>query len=186
MSASFPALRHGGRRRHRRQGLAEFYRELFGYLYRSGDEPPPMVSRTRRAGLARAHDDRQRQARHARPTGRRAAADHVAGRRPSATPCRHDRSDEVELADQRDRALSWARGCCSFDRRIRVEPLYVFADPAGHPFCIFVSPDHPGRGGSLPARASFSAKGGGRQRRALPALRHQPESLCGAAAAADA
>ncbi len=20
------------------------------------------------------------------------------------------------------------------------EPLYVFADPAGHPFCIFVSP----------------------------------------------
>ena len=23
------------------------------------------------------------------------------------------------------------------------EPLYVFADPAGHPFCIFVSPDHP-------------------------------------------
>jgi hypothetical protein len=23
------------------------------------------------------------------------------------------------------------------------EPLYVFADPAGHPLCIFVSPDHP-------------------------------------------
>jgi hypothetical protein len=22
----------------------------------------------------------------------------------------------------------------------------VFADPAGHPFCIFVSPDHPGAG----------------------------------------
>jgi hypothetical protein len=21
------------------------------------------------------------------------------------------------------------------------EPLYVFADPAGHPFCIFVAPD---------------------------------------------
>jgi hypothetical protein len=46
-----------------------------------------------------------------------------------------------DLAEQRDRAL--ALGATILDDRFDNpdEPLYVFADPAGHPFCIFVAPE---------------------------------------------
>jgi hypothetical protein len=49
--------------------------------------------------------------------------------------------DIDELARQHDRAL--ALGATELEDRSRDldEPLYVLADPAGHPFCIFVSPD---------------------------------------------
>ncbi len=52
-------------------------------------------------------------------------------------------ADIDELARQHDRAI--ALGAAELEDRSRdaAEPLYVFADPAGHPFCIFVSPDHP-------------------------------------------
>jgi len=48
-----------------------------------------------------------------------------------------------DLALQHDRAL--ALGATELEDRSgdADEPLYVLADPAGHPFCIFVSPDHP-------------------------------------------
>jgi hypothetical protein len=52
--------------------------------------------------------------------------------------------DVEELAHQRARAL--ALGATELEDRSGdpAEPLHVLADPAGHPFCIFVSPDHPG------------------------------------------
>ncbi len=52
-------------------------------------------------------------------------------------------ADIDELARQHDRAL--ALGATELEDRSgdAEEPLYVLADPAGHPFCIFVSPDHP-------------------------------------------
>jgi Glyoxalase-like domain len=52
-------------------------------------------------------------------------------------------ADIDELARQHDRAL--ALGATELEDRSADadEPLYVLADPAGHPFCIFVSPDHP-------------------------------------------
>ena len=56
--------------------LAEFYRELLGWCYRPGDEPPAAALGAR---------------------------------------LRYDRSYDPE------------------------EPLRVYADPAGHPFCIFVA-----------------------------------------------
>ena len=52
-------------------------------------------------------------------------------------------ADIVELAVQRDRALSLGAKVLEDRSADPAEPLYVFADPAGHPFCIFVSPDHP-------------------------------------------
>ena len=52
--------------------------------------------------------------------------------------------DADALTAQRDRVLALG-GRLLLDRFADPdEPLYVFADPAGHPFCIFVSPDHPG------------------------------------------
>ena len=53
-------------------------------------------------------------------------------------------ADVGELAVQRDRALSLGAKILLDRSADADEPLYVFGDPAGHPFCIFVSPDHPG------------------------------------------
>jgi hypothetical protein len=53
-------------------------------------------------------------------------------------------ADEAQLAVQRDRALSLGATLLLDRSDDPQEALYVFADPAGHPFCIFVSPDHPG------------------------------------------
>ncbi len=49
-----------------------------------------------------------------------------------------------ELAAQHERATALGATVLADRSADPDEPLYVFADPAGHPFCIFVSPDHPG------------------------------------------
>jgi hypothetical protein len=47
--------------------------------------------------------------------------------------------DVASLEGQRQRALALG-GALLLDRSDdEDEPLYVFADPSGHPFCIFVS-----------------------------------------------
>jgi catechol 2,3-dioxygenase-like lactoylglutathione lyase family enzyme len=118
--------------------LAEFYRRMFGLSYRPGDEPP-----------AGGEPDEQGEdwlvLRN--PGGVQLAFQQTDGVRPSSWP-----DDEVpqmahldtkvssvaELQAQRERAL--ALGATQiFDRSDDAdEPLYVFADPAGHPFCVFV------------------------------------------------
>lgn len=121
------------------RSLAEFYRQLLGLAYRPGDEAPP-------AGV----DD---------PNGRdwlvlrggdevSVAFQQVAVLPPATWPeGQHPQMlhldltvpDAETLTRQRARAtalgarLLWDR----FDDPD--EPLYVFADPAGHPFCIFVA-----------------------------------------------
>ena len=44
-----------------------------------------------------------------------------------------------ELATQRDRALALGARILHDRSDDQEEPLYVFADPEGHPFCIFVA-----------------------------------------------
>jgi hypothetical protein len=44
-----------------------------------------------------------------------------------------------DLEQQRDRAESFGARLLVDDSQDSDEPLYVFADPAGHPFCIFVA-----------------------------------------------
>lgn len=121
------------------RALAEFYRQLFGLSYRPGDEPPP-------AG----EDD---------PNGRDwlvlrneggvpLAFQQVEDLPPSTWPepgipqqLHLDTTvpDVAALAEARDRALELG-ATLRFDRSDDPhEPLYVFADPAGHPFCVFVS-----------------------------------------------
>jgi hypothetical protein len=118
--------------------LAEFYRQMFGLSYRPGDEPP-----------AEGEPDEQGEdwlVLH-NPGGVQLAFQQTDGVRPSSWP-----DDEVpqmahldtrvssvaDLEAQRERAL--ALGATQiFDRSDDAdEPLYVFADPAGHPFCVFV------------------------------------------------
>ena len=126
------------------RAVAEFYRELLGYAYRPGDEAPP-PGRPDPCGedwLVLVD-----------PVGAaRLAVQHVAELPVSTWPdpevpqqLHLDLTvpDGDELAVQRDRALALGATVLQDRSTDPDEPLYVFADPAGHPFCIFVSPDHP-------------------------------------------
>lgn len=118
------------------RGLAEFYRELLGLAYRPGDEQ----------------------------TGDAAAADDWLVLKPSAgAGLAFQQVDELaestwpddgvpqqlhldmtvptkpELDEQHERVLALG-GRLLYDRsEDPEEPLRVYADPAGHPFCIFVA-----------------------------------------------
>ena len=139
-AAAFPALRQFVLDATDARALAEFYRELLGYDYRPGDEAPP-------AG----QDD---------PKGR----DWLVLRDPSGAPNlafqqvdQLPRStwpatetpqqahldltvpDERSLAEQHERALRLGARLLLDRSDDPEERLYVYADPEGHPFCIFVA-----------------------------------------------
>jgi catechol 2,3-dioxygenase-like lactoylglutathione lyase family enzyme len=120
--------------------LAEFYRELLGFRYRPGDEPPP-------AGVldARGHDwlvlcD---------ATGtNRVAFQQVAklsrvtwpeGPIPQQLHLDLTVPTVQELDAQHERALRLGATLLRDRSDDPEEPLRVYADPAGHPFCIFVA-----------------------------------------------
>jgi hypothetical protein len=123
------------------RALAEFYRQLLGYDYRSGDEAPPPGEPDPRGSDWLVLVD---------PAGKaRLAFQQVATLTRSTWP-----EDVVpqqlhldlgvagvdELASQHARALSLG-ATLLYDRLDDpVEPLYVYADPAGHPFCMYVAP----------------------------------------------
>lgn len=120
------------------RGLAEFYRQMFGLTYREGDEPPPRG----------APDDRGRDWLVLRnPGGIELAFQQVAEQVETTWPDQRvpqqlhldtTVGSREELDAQHERALA-------LGARLRLdrtdgseEPLRVYADPAGHPFCIFV------------------------------------------------
>lgn len=122
------------------RGLAEFYRELLGLDYRPGDEPPPAGQPDERGRDWLALRDRG-------DHGMGLAFQQVAHVPRSTWPedgvpamLHLDTTVETleELVRQRDRALALG-ATLRYDRSgDPEEPLYVFADPAGHPFCVFV------------------------------------------------
>jgi hypothetical protein len=126
------------------RAVAEFYRELLGYVYRTGDEPPPPGNPDPKGEDWLVLQDR---------TGEARLAVQKVNELPRTTwpdPAIPQQlhldmtvADEAQLAVQRDRALSLGATLLQDRSADPEEALYVFADPAGHPFCIFVSPDHP-------------------------------------------
>ena len=145
MAESFPALRTVVLDTTDARGLAEFYRELLGYQYRVGDEPPPAGQPDPRGEDWLVLRDRTGEARLAlQQVGELAPSTWPDHRVPQQLHMDLTVGDTDELFRQRDRALALG-ATIRLDRSAdENEPLYVFADPAGHPFCIFVSPDHPG------------------------------------------
>ncbi|MFF8833282.1 VOC family protein [Streptomyces sp. NPDC015131] len=118
--------------------LAEFYRRLLGYSYRPGDEPPAdggpdepdwLVLRDS-AGVSR-------------------LAFQEVAELPETTWPRHEVPmqlhldltvpDVDELHRQRARAEALGARLLLDRHEDDEEPLFVFADPSGHPFCVFVS-----------------------------------------------
>jgi catechol 2,3-dioxygenase-like lactoylglutathione lyase family enzyme len=119
------------------RGLAEFYRELLGLRYRAGDEAPGDGAADDADWLVLV-DER----------GARKLAFQRADSLPHSTWPANDTPMQLhvdftvtslsELRRHRDRALGLGAKVL-FDRGDdEDEPLYVFADPAGHPFCIMV------------------------------------------------
>ncbi len=121
------------------RALAEFYRELLGLTYRPGDEPPP-------AGAPDPHGQDWLVLRDGESTA--LAFQAVAELTPSTWP-----QDEVpqqlhldltvptvaDLAAAHERALGLGARLLLDRSDDPDEPLHVYGDPAGHPFCIFVA-----------------------------------------------
>jgi hypothetical protein len=119
------------------RALAEFYRELLGLQYRPGDETPPAGEPDSLDWLV------------LRGGGTRIAFQEVPELTettwPDNTVPQQLHLDLTvptveELDAQHERALALGARL-RYDRSADPEePLRVYADPAGHPFCIFVAP----------------------------------------------
>ncbi len=122
------------------RALAEFYRELLGYAYRPGDEPPPVgVDDAKgRDWLVLVHASGaprlafQQVAALAVPTWPRPGT-------PQQLHLDLTVPDQAALATQHTRALELGARLLLDRSDDPEEMLFVYADPAGHPFCIFVA-----------------------------------------------
>jgi Glyoxalase-like domain len=120
--------------------LAEFYRQLFGLDYRAGSEPP-----TDGQPDTKGDDWLVLQ----NPRGTLLAFQKVDVLTPSTWPddtvpqqLHLDTSvpTKENLDAQHERAISLGARLLSDRSDDPEEPLRVYADPSGHPFCIFVAP----------------------------------------------
>lgn len=120
------------------RGLAEFYRVLLGLAYRPGDEPPAEGERDDADWLVlRAADGTRQLAFQETQVVHRSTWPE-----PDVPMQLHldlTVASVAELEEVRERAL--ALGATQrLDRTDDPdEPLHVLADPAGHPFCVFVA-----------------------------------------------
>ena len=119
--------------------LADFYRDLLGYDYRPGDEAPEeredwLVLRPAGGSHQLAFQGNPEYVPPVwTPEPDRPGDQQMMLHLDLTVP------DLATLEEQRTRALALGAAVL-FDRSDdEDEPLYVFADPAGHPFCIFVA-----------------------------------------------
>ncbi len=119
--------------------LAEFYRQLLGLTYRPGDEPPApgepdprgsdwLVLRNAASGTQLAFQQMAELPEPTWPDPSQPQMLHLDLTVPTA--------DDLQAQHARALALGARLLLDRFDDP--QEPLYVYADPAGHPFCIFV------------------------------------------------
>jgi catechol 2,3-dioxygenase-like lactoylglutathione lyase family enzyme len=134
----YPQLLHTVLDTTRPRELAEFYRELLGLRYRAGDEPPgdgtpddaDWLVLTDSAGV------RKLALQQVESLQRTTWPDHDV---PMQLHVDYTVSSADELERQRARAEALGAHVLLDRTDDPHEPLYVFADPAGHPFCIFVA-----------------------------------------------
>lgn len=121
------------------RGLAEFYRQLLGLQYRPGDEPPPSGQPDPNGQdwlVLRAADGTNRVA--FQQVAALPRATWPEGPVPQQLHLDIMVSTIEQFEAQHARVLDLG-GTLLFDRSSDPqEPLRVYADPAGHPFCIFV------------------------------------------------
>lgn len=136
--AEYPRLLHTAIDTTDARALAEFYRQLLGLQYRQGDEPPPDGETDDADWLVLVDAN-----------GARKLAFQQVERLERTTWPTHDVPMQLhldftvstleELQRHRERAESLGAQLL-LDRTDEAdEPLYVLADPSGHPLCIFVA-----------------------------------------------
>lgn len=134
-----PRLLHTVLDAERPRELAEFYRGLLGLQYRPGDETPTDGSDDEADWLVLVDGDGQR----ALAFQQVETLPRASWPRPTPVPMQLHLDMTVPSADelerQRDRAITLGADVLLDRTDDPDEPLYVFADPAGHPFCIFVA-----------------------------------------------
>jgi catechol 2,3-dioxygenase-like lactoylglutathione lyase family enzyme len=134
----FPQLLHTALDTTDARGLAEFYRELLGLVYRPGDERPDDSDDDDADWLVLVDSE-----------GRRKLAFQQVERLVRTTWPSHDVPMQLhvdytvtsvgELERHRSRAEALGAQVLLDRSDDPQEPLYVLADLAGHPFCIFVA-----------------------------------------------
>ena len=139
MEESFPHLRSVVLDAIDARGLAEFYRQLLGYHYRPGDDPRPdgndadgsefLMLVDGAAGTRLAFQQVPDLARATWPDGPVPQQLHID----------FSVADVQQLAEQHARAMALGAQLLRDDSDDAEEPIYVYADPQGHPFCIFVA-----------------------------------------------
>lgn len=120
------------------RGLAEFYRGLLGFDYRPGDEPPPpgdddpkgrdwlvLVDPAGNRSLAFQQVDEL-----AEPTWPEPGV-------PQQLHLDLTVATRAALDRQHERALALGARLLVDDADTEEEPIRIYADPSGHPFCIF-------------------------------------------------
>lgn len=134
-TTGYPVLMHTTLDARDARGLAEFYRQLLGLHYRPGDEPPTDGGTDDADWLVLLDD-----------LGRRVLA---VQRKADTTPPTWPSEDvpmqlhldfqvtsAAELERHRARAETLGARLLHDRSDEPGEPLYVMADPAGHPFCL--------------------------------------------------
>ncbi|MFD8495699.1 VOC family protein [Amycolatopsis sp. NPDC059657] len=113
--------------------LAEFYRRLLGLHYRPGDEPPAaldwLVLRNPHGGPQLAFQQVDALPEATWPDDTVPQQLHLDMTVPT----------KADLDTQHERAMALGARLLRDRSDDPVEPLRVYADPAGHPFCIFVT-----------------------------------------------
>ena len=140
MEQGFPRLRQVVLDTTDARRLAEFYRQLLGYSYRPGDEPPPPGQPDERGQDWLVLRD---------PSGTSNVAFEQVAALPEATwpdgPYPQQLHLDLTVPDvaaldaQHERALTLGARLLADRSDDPEEPLRVYADPAGHPFCVFVA-----------------------------------------------
>jgi len=136
--AEYPQLLHTVLDTTAPRALAEFYRKLLGLRYRPGDEPPADEVADDADWLVLMDT-----------SGERKLAFQLVDQLPRTTWPAHEVPMQLhvdftvtslaELHRQRERAEALGAEILLDRTDDADEPLYVFADPSGHPFCIFVA-----------------------------------------------
>jgi catechol 2,3-dioxygenase-like lactoylglutathione lyase family enzyme len=119
--------------------LAEFYRELLGFSYRPGDEPPAAGQPDPRGAdwlVLRSPSDSWRVA--FQQVAELPEATWPDGPRPQMLHLDLTVVNNAELDAEHHRAMALGARMLRDRSADSEEPLRVYADPSGHPFCIFV------------------------------------------------
>lgn len=135
--SSFPVRMHTAIDAPDCRGLAEFYRQLLGLHYRPGDEPPTdgsedpadwLVLVDSQGERVLAVQEKSNMTRPTWPSEEVSMQMHMDFRVPTIE----------DLRRHRERAEALGATLLHDRSEDAGEPLYVLADPAGHPFCLLV------------------------------------------------